>query len=184
LSTCVLEPIAPVAPEAERESGQTQRPFHALRSALGRFPTGVSVVAAEGFDGRVHCMTVNSFVSLSLDPPLVMWALRASSTRFDTLTQCGTFSVNVLAEDQVALARRHAKSPPALVPVGDWKERVEGCPVIAGAAAQFVCQLSAQVPQGDHVLLVAQIRHFVEGEGHPLLFMSGAFHSGKGLKQL
>ncbi len=180
----MLKPLAPVAPEAESEGDQAQRPFHALRSALGRFPTGVTVVAAEGSDGRVHCMTVNSFVSLSLDPPLVMWALRASSTRFEMLTQCDMFSVNVLAESQVALARRHAKSPPALVPVEDWQDRVEGCPVIAGAAAQFVCRLSAQVPQGDHVLLVAKILHFAEGEGHPLLFMAGGFHSGKGLKQL
>jgi flavin reductase (DIM6/NTAB) family NADH-FMN oxidoreductase RutF len=129
-------------------------------------------------------MTVNSFTSLSLDPPLVMWALRASSTRFDMLSQCGSFSVNVLAENQVALARRHAKSPPALVPVQEWGARVEGCPVIAGAAAQFVCRLSAQVPQGDHVLLVGEILHFVEGDGHPLLFMSGGFHSGKGMKPL
>ena len=182
----MLKPLAQVVPVASpaAATSKAKRPFHSLRSALGRYPTGVTVVAAEGTDGRVHCMTVNSFTSLSLDPPLVMWALRAGSTRFDMLTQCGTFSVNVLSEGQIALARRHAQSPPALVAVQDWADRVEGCPVIAGATAQFVCRLSAQVPQGDHVLLVGEVQHFAEGEGQPLLFMSGGFYSGKGLKKL
>ncbi len=180
----MLQPLDKSALAPVLDAAQPARPHHALRSALGRFATGVTVVAAEGQDGQVHCITVNSFSSLSLDPALVMWALRTGSTRFDTFTRCETFSVNVLADTQVALARRHAKSPPVLVPVHDWMDRVEGCPVIPGAASQFVCRLTTQVPQGDHVLLVGEILHFAQSEAHPLLFMSGGFHSGKGLKKL
>lgn len=178
----MLKPLDRSVPELDPAS--PARPHHALRSALGRFATGVTVIAAEGQDERVHCMTVNSFSSLSLDPALVMWALRSRSTRYDTFTRCQTFSVNVLADTQLALARRHAKSPPALVSVRDWSDRVEGCPVIAGAASQFVCRLMSKVPQGDHVLLVGEVQHFAESDAHPLLFMSGGFHSGKGLKRL
>ena len=173
----MLQPLDKSALAPVLDAAQPARPHNALRSALGRFATGVTVVAAEGADGQVHCITVNSFSSLSLDPALVMWALRTGSTRFDTFTRCETFSVNVLADTQVALARRHAKSPPVLVPVHD-------CPVIPGAASQFVCRLTTQVPQGDHVLLVGEILHFAQSEAHPLLFMSGGFHSGKGLKKL
>jgi flavin reductase (DIM6/NTAB) family NADH-FMN oxidoreductase RutF len=156
----------------------------ALRTALGRFPTGVALVTAACADGNVHCMTVNSFTSLSLNPPLVMWALRTSSARFDTLTSCLQFSVNVLAEAQIDLARRHAVSPPQLAPVAEWVAHLEGCPVVAGAAAQFVCRPAGQVPQGDHTLLIGEVLHFADNERLPLLFMSGGFYSGRGLAAL
>ena len=156
----------------------------ALRTALGRFPTGVAVVTAESADGHIHCMTVNSFTSLSLNPPLVMWALRTDSTRFDAMTRCGQFSVNVLAEAQVELARRHAVAPPQLAPVAEWDAHLEDCPVIAGAAAHFVCRPSAQLLQGDHTLLVGEVLHFADNGRLPLLFMSGGFYSGRSLTAL
>ena len=61
----------------------------ALRSALGRFATGVTVISAQTADGHVHCMTVNSFASLSLDPPLILWTLRTGSARYDTFSKAG-----------------------------------------------------------------------------------------------
>lgn len=156
----------------------------ALRAALGRFPTGVALVTAECADGNVHCMTVNSFTSLSLNPPLVMWALRTDSARFDALTGCKRFSVNVLSEAQIDLARRHAVAPPQLAPAAAWDAHLEGCPVTAGAAAHFVCRLAGQVPQGDHTLLIGEVLHFADNQRHPLLFMSGGFYSGQGLTAL
>ena len=90
-----------------------REPAVALRSALGRFATGVTIVATESADGHVHCMTVNSFASLSLDPPLVMWTLRSRSARYETYSHCKMFSVSVLAESQIDLARKHARPPPS-----------------------------------------------------------------------
>jgi flavin reductase (DIM6/NTAB) family NADH-FMN oxidoreductase RutF len=157
---------------------------HALRAALGRFPTGVAVVTAECADGNVHCMTVNSFTSLSLNPPLVMWALRTGSVRFEVLTGCRRFSVNVLSEAQIGLARRHAAAPPQLTPAAAWEAHIEDCPVIAEAAVHFVCRPAGQVPQGDHTLLIGEVLHFADNQRHPLLFMSGGFYSGQGLRAL
>jgi flavin reductase (DIM6/NTAB) family NADH-FMN oxidoreductase RutF len=167
---------------AVRESPETQH--KALRSALGRFPTGVTVVTAVGPNERVHCMTVNSFTSLSLEPPLVMWALRSNSARHAILTQCTTFAVNVLAESQIELARVHSKGQPTLCAVDDWHSFVDGCPVLAGAAAHFVCRSAGQMNQGDHTLLLGEICRFSEGESNPLLFMSGDFYSSAALQPL
>lgn len=178
-SESVLQRVQPR--EVRSEPVHAQR---ALRSALGRFPTGVAVVTAAGSDGNVHCMTVNSFTSLSLSPPLVMWALRTSSARFDTLTQCERFAVNVLSESQIGLARRHAVAPPQLAPLAAWSGQLEGCPVIEDAAAHFVCRAAGQVPQGDHTMLIGEVLHFADHDRHPLLFMSGGFYSGQSLKPL
>jgi alkanesulfonate monooxygenase SsuD/methylene tetrahydromethanopterin reductase-like flavin-dependent oxidoreductase (luciferase family)/flavin reductase (DIM6/NTAB) family NADH-FMN oxidoreductase RutF len=156
----------------------------ALRSALGRFPTGVTIVAAVGSDNLVHCMTVNSFTSLSLDPPLVMWALRTNSARHATLTRCDIFSVNVLSESQIELARQHAMPQPTLCAVDSWDTFLDGCPIIEGAAAHFVCRSAGQMSQGDHTVLVGEICRFVEGDSKPLLFMSGGFYSSAQMKPL
>jgi 3-hydroxy-9,10-secoandrosta-1,3,5(10)-triene-9,17-dione monooxygenase reductase component len=165
-------------------TGMGQAGQQGLRSALGRFPTGVAVVTMAGSDGQVHCMTVNSFASLSLDPPLVMWALRTSSARHDILTRGERFAINVLSESQIELARRHAVAPPVLSPIGAWPAMLDGCPIMQGASAHFVCRTSGQLPQGDHTLLVGEVQHFAENDHHPLLFMSGGFYSGQGLKPL
>ena len=167
--------------QMQTDSAEQQR---ALRSAFGRYPTGVTIVTVPGADGNVHCMTVNSFVSLSLDPPLVMWALRNSSARYDMLSSGDRFGLSVLSESQVEVARRHSSSPPVLQPLAEWPQMLDDCPVIAGAVAQFACRLSMQMPQGDHVLLVGEVKQLVQNEGEPLLFMSGRFYSAMGLKPL
>src|SRR6186713_1180890 len=92
-----------------------------LRSALGRFATGVTVISAQTDDRHVHCMTVNSFASLSLDPPLILWTLRSRSARYQTFSQTHAFSVSVLAETQIDIARKHALPPPDGFAERDWK---------------------------------------------------------------
>lgn len=175
----MLSPIRVALPVDEEAP---KRHHSALRSALGRYPTGVTIVSAVGADSHVHCMTVNSFTSLSLDPPLVMWALRAKSTRYETMVNSSIFSVSVLAESQLDLARLHSTSPHRPCALDSWGAFLEGCPVIAGACAHFVCKSSGQVRQGDHTLLVGEISHFAEGHSEPLLFMSGGYYSGAGVK--
>lgn len=175
----MLSPIRAVLPVDEEA---LKRHHSALRSALGRYPTGVTIVSAVGADSHVHCMTVNSFTSLSLDPPLVMWALRANSTRYEAMANSSIFSVSVLAESQIDLAHLHSRSPPRLCALDSWSAFLEGCPVIAGASAHFVCKSSGQMRQGDHTLLAGEISHFAEGDSKPLLFMSGGYYSGAGVK--
>ena len=161
-----------------------REPGIALRAALGRFATGVTIVATEAADGHVHCMTVNSFASLSLDPPLVLWTLRSRSARYETYSHCKTFSVSVLSETQIELARKHAKPPAGGYSERNWKAFMGGCPIIEGAAAHFICKHHSEVTKGDHAVLIGEITEYAEYDHPPLLFMAGKYYSGSSLKLL
>ncbi len=156
----------------------------ALRSALGRFATGVTVIAAETPDKHVHCMTVNSFASLSLDPPLILWTLRSRSARYHTFSKTQAFSVSVLAENQIDIARKHALPPPGGFTERSWKAFLGGCPIVEGASAHFICKGHTEVNKGDHVILIGEVVEFAEHGHSPLLFMSGKYYSASALKQL
>jgi 4-hydroxyphenylacetate 3-hydroxylase, reductase component len=156
----------------------------ALRSALGRFATGVTVISAQTADGHVHCMTVNSFASLSLDPPLILWTLRSRSARYHTFSRTKAFSVSVLAETQIDVARKHAAPPAAGFSERNWKAFLGGCPIIEGATAHFICKGHTEVNKGDHVILIGEITEFAEYHHSPLLFMGGKYYSGSSLRAL
>lgn len=159
-------------------------PKISLRSALGRFATGVTVISAQTADTHVHCMTVNSFASLSLDPPLILWTLRARSARYHTFSKTHAFSVSVLAETQIDIARKHAMPPPDGIAHRDWKAFMGGCPIVDGASAHFICKGHTEVNKGDHVILIGEITEFAEHSHPPLLFMGGKYYSGSSLKPL
>jgi flavin reductase (DIM6/NTAB) family NADH-FMN oxidoreductase RutF len=154
-----------------------------LRNALGRFATGVTVIATQCGHGRIHGMTVNSFASLSLDPALILWTLRTASARYATFAHCDLFSVNVLAENQLDIARRHARAGPGVV-ASTWHGFHSECPVIEGASAQFICRSRNVVHEGDHAILIGEILEFVEFERSPLLFVTGDYFSGSALTRL
>ena len=111
-----------------------------LRSALGRFATGVTIVTCYDADGESVGLTVNSFTALSLDPPLVLWALRVESPSLASFESAGRFAVNVLGEQQLELSRRFASAAPDKFTAGAWSEGAQG--------AQHVDQLSAHEAQG------------------------------------
>ena len=172
------EPAAGAGDGASRPATITPLP---LRAALGRFPTGVTLIVTECADHRVHAMTVNSFTSLSLDPPLVLWALRASSARFATFAHCKRVSVNVLAEHQVELARACARPGDPGVPTASWDAFLAGCPVVGEASAQFVCEPRDVAHYGDHAVVVAEVTAFVESARKPLVFVGGRYYAGSSL---
>ena len=156
----------------------------ALRSALGRFATGVTVISAQSADGHVHCMTVNSFTSLSLDPPLVLWTLRTGSARYEMFSRTKAFSVSVLAETQIDISRKHAKPPAEGFSGRNWKAFLSGCPIIEGASAHFVCKGHTEVKKGDHVILIGEVTEFAEYHHPPLMFMGGKYYAGSSLKSI
>ena len=174
----------PAAAKAKAAHGTHADTRIALRSALGRFATGVTVICAQTADGHVHCMTVNSFASLSLDPPLILWTLRSRSARYHTFSKTHAFSVSVLAETQIDIARKHATPPSAGFSGRHWSAHLGGCPIIEGASAHFVCNSHTEVNQGDHVILIGKITEFTESRHPPLLFMGGKYYSGSALKPL
>ena len=120
-----------------------------LRNALGRFTTGVTIITCSDAQGAFVGLTANSFNSLSLDPPLVLWSLREASPNLAAFLQAKGFAVNVLAEAQLDLARRFAAREEDRFAEGAWALGEHGAPVLAGCAAVFECRTASHQVAGD-----------------------------------
>ena len=146
---------------------------HRFRSVMGRFATGVTVVST-AHGGGVHAMTANGFLSVSLDPPLVLISL-GRCRMAQLLPTTARFGISVLAEDQRALSRHFAGRPQAdAVP---RFEEVNGVPLLAGSVAHIGCRVVDTHPAGDHTLFVGEVEHLAQFEARPLVFHSGAYSS-------
>jgi len=148
----------------------------AFRAALGRFATGVTLVTTQGPDGRPIGLTVSSFNSVSLTPPLVLWSLSLGSSSqpyFDTAVD---YAINVLAADQIDLARLFSTRPLAERFDGvEWTAGLGGAPVIVGSAAVFECRAHARHLAGDHTIHVGEVLRCEHREVPPLVFHAGGF---------
>ena len=144
----------------------------AFRRALGNFPTGVAVVTTIAADRPIG-MTINSFASVSLDPPLVLWSVDLAAGFADDFTTADRFALSVLAGDQIGLARRFAAAlDDRFDGVPTWTG-AGGLPLIAGALATFECRREAVHPGGDHAIIVGRVDRFAARDGSPLLFHAG-----------
>ena len=149
----------------------------ALRTALGRFATGVAIITCVDATGQRIGLTANSFSALSLDPPLVLWSLRRSSLSLPGFAAAAHFAVNVLAESQVELSRRFASSQVAdKFAQGPWAAGVGGAPVLAGSAAVFECATERELDGGDHALFIGRVLRVSDLGVAPLLFQGGHYH--------
>jgi flavin reductase (DIM6/NTAB) family NADH-FMN oxidoreductase RutF len=152
-----------------------------FRRALGTFPTGVAVVTARAPSGAFVGVTVNSFSSLSLEPPLVLWALQAASPSLGAFDRARYFAVNILAEDQVELSRRFAAPAANKFLHLDVGAGLEGVPLIAGCAARLECRAAARHNGGDHVLFIGHVERFDhDPRKRPLVFYAGRYHAAGG----
>lgn len=145
-----------------------------LRQALGKYTTGVTIVTAD-VDGKKVGMTANSFSSLSLDPPLVLWSLRRNSTNFADFLSATHFAVNVLSGSQIELSQRFAKSSPDKFVGIDHGVGITGSPVFADAAAIFECRTEAFHDGGDHMIMVGRVLKVVRTDQSPLAFAEGRY---------
>jgi flavin reductase (DIM6/NTAB) family NADH-FMN oxidoreductase RutF len=161
-----------------------------LRRALGQYATGVTVVTTQDADGGRWGMTANSFTSVSLNPPLVLWAAAKSSPSMPAFAEATRFAVNVLAAHQHHLSRQFSVSggdkftgialvPPQLVadelvadPPGASRPHP---PVLEGTVAHFVCRRTQTVDAGDHVVFFGEIESYAAPGGEPLVFHSGSY---------
>jgi 3-hydroxy-9,10-secoandrosta-1,3,5(10)-triene-9,17-dione monooxygenase reductase component len=143
----------------------------AFRKALGQFPTGVAVVTA-AHDGRAIGMTANSFSSVSLDPPLVLWSVAKSSPSHDAFVAANAFAVHFLGADHRDLALRFGRPGDKFAGLVHAPGET-GAPLIEGLAPIFECRAWARYPGGDHTILVGKVVRMVERNHDPLLFHSG-----------
>lgn len=146
-----------------------------LRNALGRFVTGVTVITTRTAGGRLEGLTANSFSTVSLDPPLVLWSLRAASSSLASFEQSEHFAVNVLGAWQFALSEHFAKRSPDKFQSVVHAPGLGGCPLLFGALATFECTKETTVVGGDHVVFFGRIERAAYREGEPLVFSAGKY---------
>jgi 3-hydroxy-9,10-secoandrosta-1,3,5(10)-triene-9,17-dione monooxygenase reductase component len=145
------------------------------RTILGHFATGVTVITAL-VDNEPVGLAANSFTSVSLDPPLVLFCAGKSSTTWPSIKQAGTFCVNILADDQEDLSRLFAsKGADRFAGIG-YKSGATGAPVLNDALAYLDCRIEAEHDAGDHIIVVGRVLDLeVQREGRPLLFFRGGY---------
>lgn len=143
----------------------------AFRDALGRFGTGVTVVTTGSNEGPVG-ITANSFASVSMDPPLVLWSPAKASRRFTHFANATHFAIHVLSHEQDALCHGFSRSHDIFDRL-DWTEGKSGTPLIEGCLSRFECRMSAIHDAGDHAIVVGEVIHTTMTDGAPLLFYKG-----------
>ncbi|MEH7414952.1 flavin reductase family protein [Neobacillus drentensis] len=143
-----------------------------FRSAMGKFATGVTVIATE-VEGEVHGMTANAFMSVSLDPKLVVISIGEKAKILNKIKESKIFTVNILAANQQELS---------MIFAGQLKkevvfDRLDGKPVLPGAVAQVACEVSAEHVEGDHTLFIGKVTDIHLEDAEPLIFYSGKYRS-------
>jgi flavin reductase (DIM6/NTAB) family NADH-FMN oxidoreductase RutF len=148
-----------------------------FRAALGRFPTGVTVITAAAEGMAPVGLTVSSFNSVSLDPPLVVWSLSRNSSSLKTLEQCDRYVIHVLGSNQMSVSQRFASGPAA--------DRFNGIPLTQApngsprldlpCAAWFECANHRRYEEGDHIIFIGAVEHCARTEALPLVYHAGGY---------
>lgn len=146
-----------------------------LRRCLGSFVTGVTVITVLDDNGAPIGMTANSFNSVSLDPPLIVWSLRTNAKTFDAYSRAKRFVVNILAEDQIDISNQFARPGADRFAGVGTTPGIAGVPLIDGCAAYFECSTEAVYPGGDHLLFLGRVERIVGSTRKPLAFGAGKY---------
>lgn len=146
-----------------------------LRNALGRFPTGVTVITTRAPNGKREGLTANSFSALSLSPPLVLWSLVSKSGSLPGFLASGHFAINVLASNQTEISHRFATPSEDKFADLTVEDGVGGSPLLRGVLAAFECSVEQHLEAGDHVLFIGRVHRIRYREGDPLIFNAGRY---------
>ncbi len=147
----------------------------ALRNALGNFATGVTVITACTPDGDKAGVTANSFNSVSLEPPLVLWSIMKTSSSVAIFENASHFAVNVLAADQINLSNHFARPSDDKFATIDYEQGAGNSPLLPECSARFQCEYSERVDGGDHWILIGKVVAFDDIGRAPLLYHGGAY---------
>ena len=154
-----------------------------LRNALGSFATGVTIITTRDRDGKPHGMTANSFTSVSLNPPLVLWSSSLYAQSLPAFQESSHFCVNILAYDQIELSNKFAKQADDKFVNVDHIIPESGAPVIVGSAAHFECRNEFRHYGGDHIIFIGHVERFAYTDKPTLLFGRGKYMRGEPILQ-
>lgn len=147
----------------------------AFRKALGAFPTGVTVMTTLDAAGRRCGMTVNSFSSVSLDPPLILWSQSLSSKSYTAFRDAERFAVNILSENQIQISRQFATASDDKFRNITFRSGLGDIPIIGSCAANLECVKVSAHREGDHVIYIARVIRLERSEHRPLVFGDGRY---------
>lgn len=147
----------------------------AFRNALGTFATGVTIVTARDAEGRPVGLTANSFNSVSLDPPMVLWSLALDSASLPAFRDAPSWAVHILAAGQQEMSNRFATRGADKFEGLDVANGPEGAPLIPGCAARFGCRASFEYEGGDHAIFLGEVVDFDRSEADPLIYHGGRY---------
>lgn len=146
-----------------------------FRRCLGNFATGVTVITAKSKDGTQVGVTANSFNSVSLDPPLVLWSIVKTSSSYKIFENSDHFSVNILAADQIDLSNNFAKPSDNKFANVEVTKGAGGAPLLLNTAANFQCEKYQIVDGGDHWIMIGKVVAFENHGRAPLLYVQGSY---------
>jgi flavin reductase (DIM6/NTAB) family NADH-FMN oxidoreductase RutF len=150
-----------------------------FRQSLGAFPTGVCLVTTVSEDGKREGMTINSFASVSLDPPLILWSIRDDARSADSFIAGRHFILSVLAASQRLLAMHFSR--PAADKFSEWEadfdQGIGGCPRLRQSVATFECTTYSRHQEGDHTILLGRVEHHSKSADAPLILHMGQMGS-------
>lgn len=147
----------------------------ALRDALGAFATGVTIVTTRRSDGIDVGLTANSFSSVSLDPPMILWSLAKTSSNIEAFRASRRFAVHILSADQDALSAQFARKTDEKFQGVDVSRGNDDIPLLCDCAARFECRMAFQYDGGDHVIFVGEVEEFMHSDRAPLIFHGGRY---------
>jgi flavin reductase (DIM6/NTAB) family NADH-FMN oxidoreductase RutF len=170
-------PKHPTAPDPANELASDHSPIDPrdFRNALGTYATGVTVITAAGADGKPYGITCNSFASVSLNPPLVLWSLVLYSSSLGAFENASHFAVSVLGASQQELANRFAKSSYDKFAGVEWRPGLGNAPILADSVANFQCRVANRYYGGDHVIFLGAVEAYSYNRKEPLLFARGGY---------
>ncbi len=148
-----------------------------FRNALGSFATGVTIITALGKDGQKIGMTANSFNSVSLTPPLILWSISKSANCFDDFIAAKAFAVHILATDQQDLSNLFATTGKDRFANIQCAEGLSGIPILPHYSACFECKTAQHYEGGDHIIMTGEVLKFADNQLDPLLFYRGNYHN-------
>ena len=149
-----------------------------FRNACGMFATGITIVTTTNADGEPVGMTANSFASVSLEPPLVLWSVGEHAASYELFSNTKHFAVHILGKEQEALSNRFASRGEDKFGGLDWKPGGLGSPILPDYSCLFQCQTEFAYPGGDHTILVGRVVTFDNRAGDDaLLFFKGQYHT-------
>jgi len=156
-------------------AGETPVTSEEFRRACGRFATGVTIASVLDVNGAPHGLTVNSFTSVSLDPPLILICLGHAVTTIDAFREARHFGINVLREDQQALSDRFARKGEDRFDGLEWYRGECGVPLLPGALATIECRVRQRFTAGDHDIFVGEMVRVHTTEGEPLIYYASRY---------